>query len=85
MGAAMAVTFWKLLERSLGAGSVSRRGVRGSCHSAEPRAVLLGSLSFLIARTFLLFYLFFLLPHWFIQAVDCTMVVLDARKVVVRW
>jgi hypothetical protein len=29
-----------------------------------------------------LFVVFFWLPRWFIQAVDCTMVVLDARKVV---
>jgi hypothetical protein len=42
----------------------------------------LGSLSFLITITFLFFY--FLLPRWFIQAVDCTMVVLDPRKGV-RW
>jgi hypothetical protein len=42
-GAAMAVTFWKLLEGSLGAGSVNRRGVRGSCHSEPRRAVLLFS------------------------------------------
>jgi hypothetical protein len=41
-GAAMAVTFWKLLEGSLGAGSVSRRGVRGSCRSAEPASCSFG-------------------------------------------
>lgn len=56
-GAAMAVTFWKLLEGSLGAGLESRRGVRGSCHSAETARCFLGSLSSLITKTF--FFVFF--------------------------
>ena len=79
----MAVTLWKLLEGSLGAGSVSRRGVRGSCHSAEPASCSFGFSSEHLnyEENFFLFVLF-LLPRWLIQAVDCTMVVLDARKVV---
>ena len=62
-GAAMAVTLWKLLEGSLGAGSVSRRGVRGSCHSAEPASCSFGFSELLNYEENFFVVLFFFCSH----------------------